>query len=135
MLRDHVRRPALWIPINTFAWLLGIAWTLGPSPVVDQSTPAGALILIYGIAGFCMAATVAVVTGVGMIRLYSRRSRWMTGARRTKPGESVVRPMRTSNSQAPNVGVGFIFGRLQLELDVESRDPIMDRNHRIQVEL
>ena len=50
-------------------WLLGIAWTLGPSPVVDQSTPAGALILIYGIAGFCMAATVAVVTGVGMIRL------------------------------------------------------------------
>ena len=65
MLRDHVRRPALWIPINTFAWLLGIAWTLGPSPVVDQSTPAGALILIYGIAGFCMAATVAVVTGVG----------------------------------------------------------------------
>jgi hypothetical protein len=65
VLRDHVRRPALWIPINTFAWLLGIAWTLGPSPVVDQSTPAGALILIYGIAGFCLAATVAVVTGVG----------------------------------------------------------------------
>ena len=43
--------------------------------------------------------------------------------------------MRTSNSQAPNVGVGFIFGRLQLELDVESCDPTMDRNHRIQVEL
>ena len=69
VLRDHVRRPALWIPINIAAWLLGIAWTLAPSPVVDQSTPAGALILIYGIAGLCMAATVAVVTGVGMIRL------------------------------------------------------------------
>ena len=69
VLRDHVRRAALWIPINIAAWLLGIAWTLAPSPVVDQSTPAGALILIYGVAGFCMAATVAVVTGVGMIRL------------------------------------------------------------------
>ena len=69
VLRDHVRRAALWIPINIAAWLLGIAWTLAPSPVVDESTPAGALILIYGIAGFCMAATVAVVTGVGIIRL------------------------------------------------------------------
>jgi hypothetical protein len=38
VLRDHVRRPALWIPINIAAWLLGIAWTLAPSPVVDQST-------------------------------------------------------------------------------------------------
>jgi hypothetical protein len=25
VLRDHVRRPAPWIPINTFTWLLGIA--------------------------------------------------------------------------------------------------------------
>ena len=69
VLRDHVRRAGLWIPINIAAWLLGIARTLAPSPVVDQSTPAGALILIYGIAGLCMAATVAVVTGVGMIQL------------------------------------------------------------------
>jgi len=69
VLRDHVRWPALWIPINIAAWLVGIAWTLAPSPVVDQSTPARGLILIYGLAGLCMAATVAVVTGVGMIRL------------------------------------------------------------------
>jgi hypothetical protein len=59
----------LWIPINMAAWLLGIAWTLAPSPWVDQSTPTGALILIYGVAGLCMAATVALVTGIGMIRL------------------------------------------------------------------
>ena len=50
VLRDLVRRPVLWIPINMVAWLLGIAWTLAPSPWVDQSTPTGALILIYGIA-------------------------------------------------------------------------------------
>ena len=68
VLRDHVRRAALWIPINIAAWLLGIAWTLAPSPMVDQSTPTGALMMIYGVAGFCM-ATVAVVTGVGLIRL------------------------------------------------------------------
>jgi len=69
VLRDHVTRPALWIPINIVAWLIGIAWTLAPSPVVDQSTPARDLILRYGLAGLCMAATVAVVTGVGMLRL------------------------------------------------------------------
>jgi hypothetical protein len=69
VLRDHVRRPVLWIPINMAAWLLGIGWTLAPSPWVDESTPTTALILIYGIAELCMAATVAVVTGVGMIRL------------------------------------------------------------------
>jgi hypothetical protein len=68
-LRDHVRRPLLWIPINMAAWLVGIGWTLAPSPWVGESTSATALILIYGIAGLCMAATVAVVTGVGIIRL------------------------------------------------------------------
>jgi hypothetical protein len=69
VLRDHVRRALLWIPINMVAWLLGITWTLVPSPWVDQSTPIGTLILIYGVAGLCMAATVAVITGLGMTRL------------------------------------------------------------------
>jgi hypothetical protein len=69
VLRDHVRLALRWIPINMAAWLLGIAWTLLPSPWVDQSTPTEALILIYGVAGLGMAATVAVVTGIGMIWL------------------------------------------------------------------
>jgi hypothetical protein len=69
VLHDHVRRALLWIPINVVAWLLGISWTLVPSPWVDQSTPTGTLILIYGIAGLCMAATVALVTGAGLTRL------------------------------------------------------------------
>ena len=75
VLRNHVRRAVLWIPINIAAWLLGIAWTLAPSPVVDESTPTGALIMIYGIAGFCMAATVAVVTGVGIDSAVAATSR------------------------------------------------------------
>jgi hypothetical protein len=69
VIRDHVRRAVLWIPINMVAWLLGITWTMVPSPWVDQSTPTGILILIYGIAGICMAATVALITGSGMIRV------------------------------------------------------------------
>jgi hypothetical protein len=69
VLRDHIRRALLWIPINMVAWLLGITWTLVPSPLVDQSTSTGILILIYGIAGLCMAATVALITGIGLTRL------------------------------------------------------------------
>jgi hypothetical protein len=69
VLRDHIRRALLWIPINMVAWLLRITWTLLSSPWVDQSTPTGTLIVIYGVAGLCMAATVALITGVGMIRL------------------------------------------------------------------
>jgi hypothetical protein len=64
VLRDHVRPSVRWIPINMAAWLAGIVWTLLPSPWVDQSTSTGALIFIYGIAGLCMAATVAVITGL-----------------------------------------------------------------------
>jgi hypothetical protein len=75
VLRDHVRRAALWIPINMVAWLLGIAWTLAPSPYVDQSTPTSSLILIYGIAGLCMAATAALITGIGMTRLLRTSSK------------------------------------------------------------
>ena len=75
VLRGHVRRAARWIPINIAAWLLGIAWTLAPSPVVVESTPAGALIVIYGIAGLCMAATVAVVIGLGMFGCCSQSRR------------------------------------------------------------
>ena len=41
---------------------------------------------------------------------------------RARADQSWVRPMRTSNSQTPNVGVGFFLVRLQLQLDVESRN-------------
>jgi hypothetical protein len=120
VLRDDVRRPVLWIPINIGAWLLGIAWTLAPSPMVDEATPIAALILIYGIAGFCMAATVAVVTGVGMIRLLRTPIGLGDQGQADKASQSVVRPMRTSLSQPPKVRVyQFMLGWLQLELPAE----------------
>jgi len=62
----------------------GDLWTLLPSPWVDQSTSTGALIFIYGIAGLCMATTVAVITGLGMIRLLrpfdAARSAFLAGS-------------------------------------------------------
>jgi hypothetical protein len=84
VLRDHVRRAVLWIPINMAAWVVGITWTLLPSPWIDESTPVATLILIYGIAGLCIAATVAVITGSGMIRLL----RPIGTARSASPGGS-----------------------------------------------
>lgn len=69
VLRGRLRRPALWIPINMVAWLVGITWTLAPSVIVNEATPTQTLILIYGAAGLCMALTVASITGIGMLRL------------------------------------------------------------------
>jgi hypothetical protein len=103
VLRDHVRRALLWIPINMVAWLLGITWTLAPSPWVDQSTPAGTLILIYGIAGLCMAATVAVITGLGMTRLLLPRikinDQTRVGSRRSAASIS----LRSQHMSATNI--------------------------------
>jgi hypothetical protein len=85
VLRDHVRRAAPWIPINMVAWLVGIAWTLAPSPLVDQSTPVQSLILIYGLAGLCMAATVAIITGLGITRLSQSPTELDNRTKPTKP--------------------------------------------------
>jgi hypothetical protein len=49
--------------------------------------------------------------------------------------ESFARPLRAPKAKLPHVRIGFIHDRLQLELDVESRNPRWNRDHRIQVEL
>ena len=51
------------------AWLLGIAWTLAPSPVVDQSTPSWGSDLDLWHCRALHGGDGSVVTGVGMIRL------------------------------------------------------------------
>ena len=112
-----------------------MTWTLAPSPVVDKSNTAGAVIVIYSIAGLCMEATVAVVTGVGMIQLLQSPVELDGRSQADQARQVIGSAMRRSNSQAPKVRVGFILGRLQLELDVESGNPRRDRDHRIQVEL
>jgi hypothetical protein len=62
-----------------------------PSPWVDQSTPTGTLILISGMAGLCMAATVAVITGLGMTRLLLPPVKSMT-----KPESALMNQPRPS---------------------------------------
>ena len=69
LLRPVVRRASRWIPLNVLAWGAGILWTVAPSPFIDETTPVAGLILAYGLAGLLMAATVAVVTGLGLRRM------------------------------------------------------------------
>ena len=66
-----------------------------------------------------------------------------TGVRRLHRGPARGMPLsvlslgsrlRRSISQAAKVCVGFILGRLQVELDVKGRHPSRDRDHRIEVE-
>ena len=49
--------------------MLGLTFTLLPSPFVDESTDAGVKATLFAIGGVAMALTVAVVTGLGLRRL------------------------------------------------------------------
>lgn len=75
VLRTTVPRCAWWIPANMGAWAVALLWTFAPSPLVDESTPTGVLLTVYGTAGLLMALTVALLTGLAARRLvYGRRS-------------------------------------------------------------
>lgn len=63
-------RAVMWIPVNMGAWAIGVLWTFAPSPIVDESTPLGVLIVVYTTAGLLMAATVAVLTATTARRLF-----------------------------------------------------------------
>lgn len=71
-----LRRPhsLRWIPVNMGAWAAGTLWTFAPSPIVDESTPVGVIVLVYVLAGVLMAATVAVLTAPTADRLFGPRS-------------------------------------------------------------
>ena len=51
------------------AWLVGLPFTLLPSPFVDETTPAALIAASFALGGLAMATTVAVVTGVGLRRM------------------------------------------------------------------
>ncbi len=75
VLRAVVERAWHWIPINAAAWLVGLSFTLLPSPFVNETTPPVMLALAFGLGGVAMATTVAVGTGVGMRRMLANQSR------------------------------------------------------------
>ena len=79
VLRQRLPRAWRWIPLNMGAWCIGLVFTFLPSPFVDEATPATVMALTFAVAGVCMAATVAVLTGIGLERMMRGRVRGTTG--------------------------------------------------------
>jgi hypothetical protein len=69
VLRHVVDRAWRWIPLNAAAWAAGLVFTFLPSPVVDEATPPAVTAVLFALGGVGMAATVAVVTGLGLRRM------------------------------------------------------------------
>ena len=69
VLRRHLDGAWRWIPINVLAWSADLLWTLAPSPFIDEQTPPAVLVIVYAIAGLGMAATVALISGLGLRRM------------------------------------------------------------------
>ncbi len=63
VLRRGGSQTLRWIPVNAGAWAAGLLWTIAPSPIVDERTPAPLMISVYAVAGLLMAVTVAALTG------------------------------------------------------------------------
>ncbi|QGF25270.1 hypothetical protein Rai3103_14680 [Raineyella fluvialis] len=69
VLRRTLGRAWRWIPLTMAAWLIGLVFTVLPSPFIDAETPAAVLWVAYAAAGVAMAVTVATLTGLGLRRL------------------------------------------------------------------
>jgi len=82
VLRRNGARTAFWVPVNAGAWAAGILWTLAPSPLIDENTPAPAIFGVYLVAGLLMAATVALLTGFAARRIASDTARYAPQLRR-----------------------------------------------------
>ncbi len=73
VLRRYVRRSASWIVTTAVAWTAGLGVFLVVSMPLWQ--PGQALVLTVGIGalgGLLMAATMAAITGAGLVRLFER---------------------------------------------------------------
>jgi hypothetical protein len=55
------------------AWTVGLTFTFLPSPFVDETTPPALMAVLFALGGVAMAATVAVVTGLGLRRMVDAR--------------------------------------------------------------
>lgn len=69
-LRRRVRRSASrWIGWTALSWVLALPLSFTPSPFVDESTPFGSQLVLWGCAGMLMAYVMAQVTWQGVKRL------------------------------------------------------------------
>lgn len=67
VLRDHVPRTGRWIAINALAWFAGLPFTFVALSVAPDD--AIAHVIAAAIGGLCMAATVALLTGLVLTRM------------------------------------------------------------------
>ena len=80
VLRRYLDGAWRWIPINVLAWSAGLLWTLVPSPFIDEQTPSAVLVIVYAVAGLGMAATVALISGVGFATHACHPAGWREAA-------------------------------------------------------
>jgi hypothetical protein len=67
-LRHHTPDARRWIGANALGWAIGLPWSYLAGASIDGSSPAQAL-AIAALAGAAMGLSVAVVTGVALVRL------------------------------------------------------------------
>lgn len=68
-LRHHAKRAWRWIAWTAAAWALALPLSFLPGPFVDERTPFGTQLLVWGGGGLLMALVMAIVTWQGVRRL------------------------------------------------------------------
>ncbi len=70
-LRVHAGRAWRWIAWTALAWVVALPLSFTAGPFVDETTPAGAALLLWGSSGLLMALAMALVTWQGVRRLFN----------------------------------------------------------------
>jgi hypothetical protein len=73
-LRHHTPAARCWIPWTALAWIIALPLSFTPAPFVDESTPIGAHLELWGCAGLLMAHVMALITWQGARRLRPRNT-------------------------------------------------------------
>lgn len=88
VLRRHVARARTWVPVNAFAWLVGLGLLFAvATPLWQEGQSAAVVIAIGAVGALVMALTVAVLTGFWLARLVHPRTP-TAGPRPVPPGVS-----------------------------------------------
>lgn len=80
-LRHHAPRAHRWIGWTALAWAVALPMSFLPGPLVDETTPAATMIVLWVCAGLLMAYTMAVLTWQGVRRLSTGTDRHAPGRR------------------------------------------------------
>lgn len=73
-LRECVAGAERWIGWTALAWMCALPWSFAPSPLVDETTPFWAHVLLWASAGALMAYVLSLVTWQGVRRIVLDRA-------------------------------------------------------------